>query len=1563
MTAANTTTERSTQITSAVTVASNTDYVLTLSSNIFSSNGSINIPSSAMEHSVIIFKAVKPSVVISTWLKYVKINGTTASNGSNCQVKMYNKGAIIMPYSSSTKPLTCYSGTDFTGTSSTNYVTGSNGGYMRTLTTAQLNNNIKSFKLKRGYMVTFATGTAGWGYSRCFVADTEDLEMNLPAVLAGKASSYRLFQWYNFGKTGLGADVDATHCDVLNVQGCYTWNAGEGGRMPDTEWLSHKIHPWWPGVDACGANEYSCTMKTDNEPANSADDQPATVDQVLGYWEDAMRTGMRLCSPSTYDGGNNGAWFAEFFNAIDSRGWRCDIYDIHCYWANFGGLWNYYNAYKRPLLISEWIWGASWNSNGAFASGVTDSQIISNTTNILNTLNSTDYVERYFYWNHESKAHLYDSDGITELGKVYAATDGGLGYNKSLEYIPKVVMRKPYSLEGTASGNVISLTWNDKNGDMMDEIQVQYLAPNATSWTTLATITRKDKSGSGDQSYSYSGTLENAANCTWRVVDTFDGTDYSSDALSFSEPTLIDDSKFIPANLNDYYFQFYSKEASADIVWAVYDSNSSENRVYYKAHNSNYGTDLYQLWLLESNSNGGYSLRNAGELGYYICSPNSWNFTTRDNDYTTAGAKTAFDLTYMNDGDYWIMKNVAHGMYVGLWDNDKNFAAGEVLAGNRTNPTGTDSGDKLGIRLIPKSVVNENLGIVTISSGTYYLYNPSAGLFISAGNSWDTQAIASQTGIDFNLDLGTTGYTLDSNISNGGNNHYLGSGLYTDAALFEWTFAEAGNIDGHQAYTISNGTNYLACPSTENTAITTTTNVNAASAKWILLTRKDLIDRLASATENNPMDATFFIPGSRFSRNDGRLADWNGGPVRNGYSGTEWGDFNGEKFDTTFDVYQLITDAPDGIYEVSMQGFYRDGGYDAAAALRTAGNEVINAYLYANDQTLALPSIFSEAGNCGTQGVNQSTYGYIPNGQVDVSYYIHNGLYATGPLRFNVEGGSLRVGVKKTVAVEADWTIFDNFKLIYLGTGEQETPPYWIALEQCQQAAQDNESSIAGAAQAALDEYEWTSDEYAGKTATEITEAIKVLDNATTISNASQVTTSLVKNIDFSEGYSGSSSGSRVQTPNDWTLDYSMGGWLDTFVDATNHVFNAWAGVITYCDMYQTLTNLPQGTYKITAECGTDVDNGTSKVGVYAKSGSNYSRSEEVIKLNDAANRDFEEYACYVEVGEDHQLTFGIRSDGHYYQVRNFTITFVPDNEAQTDASYLRYDYFNNEGYDAYEFDATGSEYANAQDVLIYPLVPNQIIKAATTTQFVNTNNKVVNGTCANFVITDGSGLQITNATGAFTATNATYSRIMGEEIEWGTVILPYSVASDENVQFYEFIYDQTIQGTWNLCFKAIDNVPANTPVVFRKLTEGATSVTMNGSGNVLLTTDTQPANFGILSLAGLYEQEVMTDGLDNIYYVAQDKFWAADGLENGLTIPAFRAYMTMASNVKSLNILVIDDDATGIMSVDAQSGMTICLPANIYNLAGQLVKAKANSLDALAPGIYIVNGKKYIKQ
>ena len=742
------------QVNSNVVITADWDYIVT-SSTPFGSSGVVNLVNT--EHAVLILSAVKPSAGINLLSAHVRINGQKAVDGTNCQVKMYNKGCIILPYASNIQPLTCYTGIDFSGTSYSGYTTGSNDGFMKTLTDTELKNNFKSFKLKRGYMVTFATGTAGWGYSRCFIADAEDLAMNLPTVLSGKVSSYRLFKWQNFGKTGIANNTDAKVCDVLNVQGCYTYNVGEN-MLPDVEWLPHRIQKWWPGVAVCGSTEYACTMKTDNEPANPSDDNPASVDDVLGYWEDVMRTGMRLCSPSTYDGVNNKEWFDRFFHAIDSLGWRCDVYDIHCYWTSFDALSTHHSYYGRPLLISEWMWGASWSGgSGAFVNGVTDQKIAEETGKILSKLNNTGYVERYFYWNSESKAKIYDG-GITNLGRVYAASDGGLGYNKSYEFVPKVVMKQPYSLVGTISGNNISFTWKDPNGDMMDEIRVQYKLPNASTWNTLTTVDRKDKTGRSDQSYSYIGTFDNAENYEWRIQNTYESSTYESNTLRIATSSM-DEVSFLPSNVNDFYFQFYSKETNSDLVWAV--APSGENRVQYKARNSDYRSDLYQLWALEANSHGGYSLRNVGEAGYLIASPNSWNFVTRNNDYTEEAPQAAYGFDFNSSGNYWVCKNLYHNMYVGLWDNDKNFAAGEVLAGNRDSES---TADHLGIRMILRSELGGG-DVSPVEEATvgqsYYIYNVDAGKFLTGGNSYGTHASLGTNGLKWTLEQHTSGlYSL-----------------------------------------------------------------------------------------------------------------------------------------------------------------------------------------------------------------------------------------------------------------------------------------------------------------------------------------------------------------------------------------------------------------------------------------------------------------------------------------------------------------------------------------------------------------------------------------------------------------------------------------------------------------------------------------------------------------------------------------------------------------------------------------------------------------------------------
>ena len=502
-----------TSVSSAIDITSDVDYTITSATAPFSSVGSVNIVNK--NHAVVILKNIKPSVVISTYLQFIYIDGQKAQNGVNCQVKMYGTGAIVFPYEADFRPLTVYSEPGFEGESCNDFGLENTGGFMNTLNTAKLNNRIRSFRLKRGYMVTFALGTGGWGYSRCFIADQADLEISsMPANMDARVSSYRVFHWYNAQKKGLASNGNKEANDAVNSSWCYDWAQGNASLLPDHEWVPNHIYEDWPSAATCGGVTGSCHMKTNNEPGNSNDDHPQDVATVLANWQSLMRTGMRLCSETSHDGSMN--HLKAFIDSIDARGWRCDILDLHCYWAsNFNNLNWYSDNYGkgRPIWISEWIWGASWNHNGAFASGVTDNQIYDNTVSILNTLNSTTRVERYAYWNGESKGHLYENGSTTRLGNYYASMNSGLGYNAANEYIPTIVYSKPTSLSATyvkASGNA-RLTWNDNNGDMLDSMTIEYKAPGQTRYVEYAKVSLRDKNSATGITYTSSVILDDAS--------------------------------------------------------------------------------------------------------------------------------------------------------------------------------------------------------------------------------------------------------------------------------------------------------------------------------------------------------------------------------------------------------------------------------------------------------------------------------------------------------------------------------------------------------------------------------------------------------------------------------------------------------------------------------------------------------------------------------------------------------------------------------------------------------------------------------------------------------------------------------------------------------------------------------------------------------------------------------------------------------------------------------------------------------------------------------------------
>lgn len=538
-----------TQVTGSVDISDNLDYTIT-STTPFTTVGSVNITN--LEHAVVIISSIKPSKVISEWLRgHVYINGSQAVNGSNCDVRMYNRGAIIYPYSNNFKPLTVYSEQNYGGTSVNDFGLENDGGFMNTLSEEKMNNKIRSFKLKRGYMVTFSTRPKGRGYSRCFIADKADLEFSsLPIVLDQKITSYRIFKWWNVHKAGLASDGRAAANDALKSSWCYDWAEGNASLSPDIEWVPNHIYEDYPSPATCGSRTESCHMKTNNEPGNDKDDHPQSVATVLANWENLMATGMRLCSESSHDG----SWshLRAFIDSIDARGWRCDILDLHCYWAQsaFGDFSDYYRSYgNRPIWISEWTWGASWNSGNWSTGGIfaqapdgpgsfsekNQECMLNGTIPILDKLNSAKYVERYAIWNSEADASKVYKDGtLSKLGVYYSELDEGMGYDASLQKIPTNPRQYgPGDLQVAYDKDAkkVTLYWRDNNGEYNRSMEIEYKKPATTTWSKVADVDIHELPDD------YVETLDGVAGNVYRIhiVDLNGDEYYTNEATAVNE--------------------------------------------------------------------------------------------------------------------------------------------------------------------------------------------------------------------------------------------------------------------------------------------------------------------------------------------------------------------------------------------------------------------------------------------------------------------------------------------------------------------------------------------------------------------------------------------------------------------------------------------------------------------------------------------------------------------------------------------------------------------------------------------------------------------------------------------------------------------------------------------------------------------------------------------------------------------------------------------------------------------------------------------------------------------
>ncbi len=425
------------------------------------------------EDAWLFFDNIRPSDVIANFNAGILINGEVLINGGNGRVAMYANGTVVMPFGNEFKPLRVYSEEGFGGNEKQMEIHT----YHNNL--GEFDNAIKSFKLKRGYMATFANAVDGTGYSRVFIADKEDLEFSvMPEELYGTVSFIRVFKYEWVSKKGW-AGWDEHEYTITNSTWRYDWNAG-GTSTNDIEYTPIKQNLGWPSWSAINDKQNVTHLLGYNEP-DHVEQSDVTVSEAIAAWPDFLKSGLRLGAPAT----TNFNWVIDFVKRCDELNYRVDYVAVHAYWGNdpaayLNSLSWVHNATGRPIWITEWNYGANWTNewwpdNTSALTSANEQYAYQKIKAIVDFFDQTPWIERYsiYNWVEDRRAIVLNGE-LTKAGEYYAENKSRVAYNGNYEVIPNWNYQKPeLDFRYFSLRNSIRLSWEDKNGELSREFVIR----------------------------------------------------------------------------------------------------------------------------------------------------------------------------------------------------------------------------------------------------------------------------------------------------------------------------------------------------------------------------------------------------------------------------------------------------------------------------------------------------------------------------------------------------------------------------------------------------------------------------------------------------------------------------------------------------------------------------------------------------------------------------------------------------------------------------------------------------------------------------------------------------------------------------------------------------------------------------------------------------------------------------------------------------------------------------------------------------------------------------------
>ena len=341
----------------------------------------------------------------------------------------YSNGSIIRKYGLNNSNLSVYSDEGFNGESieiTSNIV------HVGESILENLNDNISSFILKRGYMATFAENEDGSGNSKVFIASENDIAVSeLSEYLNNKISFIRVVPWNWVTKKGTAGDIlnmgndwfykwsNNGNSDINREYSPMAWGKGAADDDNDIEIIKDK----YKSTHILAFNEPDDCNGQSGQYGNMC-----VVDTSLTYYKNLLKSGLRTVSPACRQGGVFD-WLNEFNSKAVDQKIRIDVIAVHWYdWASnpenspnanpqdiFNRFVNYLDSVHQIYNLPIWI--TEFNAN-KYRNEWVHRQFLQLA---LPFLEETEYIERYAFFEPVTDvANFFDeNNNFTQIGEYY----------------------------------------------------------------------------------------------------------------------------------------------------------------------------------------------------------------------------------------------------------------------------------------------------------------------------------------------------------------------------------------------------------------------------------------------------------------------------------------------------------------------------------------------------------------------------------------------------------------------------------------------------------------------------------------------------------------------------------------------------------------------------------------------------------------------------------------------------------------------------------------------------------------------------------------------------------------------------------------------------------------------------------------------------------------------------------------------------------------------------------------------------------------------------------------